>query len=273
MTFFPASLRGAVLAGATAAALAMLAGPAAAQGLSLDAAGGAPLEIEASEALEWRSQEQIYIARGNVRLRQGEVEATGALLTVYYQELEGQPQEITRAILEGGVVITTPRERATGNRAEYDLRTEVFRLTGGDLRVEAGEDYITARDYIEYRQRDGIAIAQGDAFAQRGDQTIRATRLAAAFAEGPDGEMEMRQVSAEGAVILATSQEEAQADRVEYDAETEVAILDGNVSLVRGNSRLRGSRAEVNMVTGVSRLLADPGTGRVTGLLVPESQD
>lgn len=246
--------------------------PAAAQGLSLDAAGGVPLEIEASEALEWRAQEQVYVARGNVRLRQGELAASGAVMTVHYQDVDGQPTDITRVVLEGGVVISTPRERAQGDRAEYDLRTEVFRLTGGDLRIDAGEDSLTARDLIEYRQREGIAFAEGGAVARRGDQTITAERMAAAFDEGADGSFEMRQVSAEGNVVLSTDREEARADRVEYDAETETATLDGNVSLARGGSRLQGARAEVNMATGVSRLLADPATGRVTGLLAPERE-
>ncbi len=52
-----------------------------------------------------------------------------------------------------------------------------------------------------------------------------------------------------------------------------MAELFGAVKITRGQNQLNGGYAEVNLATGVSRLLAAPpggvAEGRVRGLLVP----
>ena len=50
--------------------------------------------------------------------------------------------------------------------------------------------------------------------------------------------------------------------------DTELAILTGTVKVTRGKNQLNGDRAEVNMKTGVSRLLATAGQ-RVHTLITP----
>ena len=50
--------------------------------------------------------------------------------------------------------------------------------------------------------------------------------------------------------------------------DTGIARLAGNVRITRGQNQLNGAEAEVNMKTGISRLLAGDG-GRVQGLVVP----
>ena len=56
-----------------------------------------------------------------------------------------------------------------------------------------------------------------------------------------------------------------------YDLQLNVATLTGSVRLTRGANQLNGDFAEVNLDTGISRLLARPGgAGRVSGLLVPD---
>jgi lipopolysaccharide export system protein LptA len=54
--------------------------------------------------------------------------------------------------------------------------------------------------------------------------------------------------------------------------------MSGNVRITRGQNQLNGDFAEVNLNTGISRLLtrADGNTGgdgRVRGVFVPEKQD
>ena len=87
----------------------------------------------------------------------------------------------------------------------------------------------------------------------------------------------LRHVEAFGNVVITTPTEIARGDRGDYNAETQVATLSGNVRLTRGDNQLNGDRAEVNMKSGVSRLLADAGPpargtapgGRVRVLIIP----
>ena len=61
-----------------------------------------------------------------------------------------------------------------------------------------------------------------------------------------------------------------------YHVEQELAELVGAVKITRGETQLNGEYAEVNLATGVSRLLAAPPGGtadsRVHGLLVPTTE-
>ncbi|MBM3560438.1 MAG: hypothetical protein FJX53_11300, partial [Alphaproteobacteria bacterium] len=52
-------------------ALASLAGPVQGQSLGITTGDG-PIEIEADQGIEWQRANQLYIARGNARARQGD---------------------------------------------------------------------------------------------------------------------------------------------------------------------------------------------------------
>jgi lipopolysaccharide export system protein LptA len=57
-------------------------------------------------------------------------------------------------------------------------------------------------------------------------------------------------------------------DRAVYVPDSGIARLAGHVRITRGENQLDGSEAEVNMKTGIARLLAGAGE-RVQGLVIP----
>src|SRR5262249_39691468 len=73
------------------------------------------------------------------------------------------------------------------------------------------------------------------------------------------GKQSLKRVEALGNVVITTPTEVARGNRGDYDADTQVATLTGNVRLTRGDNQLNGDRAEVNMKTGISTLLAGDG--------------
>lgn len=244
------------------------------QGLGAQLGGDdEPIAIDASESLEWMSEEQLYVARGDARMRQGDTEIQADVLTASYRELPDGGTEIYRATAEGNVVITTPTETVTGDHGIYDLDENKFVLTGDDLRLETPTETITARDSLEYWQADQLAIARGDAVAIRpnesgGQDRIEADVLTAEFVEGEDGSLVIDVVNAEGNVVITTATDVARGSEGVYDVTEQIATLSGDVRLTRGDNQLNGERAEVDLETGVSRLLAG-SDGRVRGLLVP----
>jgi len=260
------------LAAAAAAAIG-LAGPADAQ-LSGLTGGDEPIEIEAIDSLEWYSEEKMYVARGDVVLRQGDTTLTADTVTAAYRELEDGSTEIFKLTAEGNVVITSPDQTVTGATGVYDVDKAVFVMAGGDLKLVTPTETVTARDTLEYWETQQLAVARGDAVAVRDDDRIQADELTAEFADGPDGEQEMRRMGARGDVVITTPSEVAHGDEGVYDVETGIATLSGNVRLTQGDTQLNGDFAEVDMETGVSRLLSrsggeGEGGGRIRGLLVP----
>jgi lipopolysaccharide export system protein LptA len=78
----------------------------------------------------------------------------------------------------------------------------------------------------------------------------------------------LKKVEAFGHVSVRTATEIVTGDRAVYVPETGIARLGGDVRITRGQNQLNGSEAEVNMKTGVSRLISTPGA-RVQGLVLP----
>jgi len=135
---------------------AVMTGPAGAQGFG-EAFGGFsttsddPILVEA-DRLEVRDEEKIAIYSGNVKVRQAETVMETAKLIVHYtgnseddaaassaepaggeagSGLAGGPgSSITLIEAEGGVMVNTEDKTATGDRAVFDMETEIVTLYG-----------------------------------------------------------------------------------------------------------------------------------------------
>ena len=78
---------------------------------------------------------------------------------------------------------------------------------------------------------------------------------------------------------ILTDQDTVLANKAIYDVILGIATLTGNVRITRGQTQLAGDKAEINVNTGISKLLTDPGTlsvpggtkrkRRVRGLILP----
>ncbi len=199
--------------------------------------------------------------------------------------------EIYRMEAIGHVVIFTPTDRAQGERAVYDLDQAVLVMTGHDLRLTTPNDVLTARDDLEYWSLKHMAVARGDAVLVTKDHrrvaadvlvayttpanqqpSTQPAKPAASVSPASEDPLEasgrLRKVEAFGNVTVSTPTEVVTGDRGVYVPETGIAILLGQVRITRGQNQLNGAEAEVNLKTGISRLLP-ARSGRVQGLIVP----
>ena len=253
-------------------------GPTAAQGLGGLQSGDQPLEINAEDGIEWRRDEQLYIARGNAEAIRGEITVYADVMTAHYKKTGSGSTDIDRIDIEGNVRIVSPSATVYGDRGAYDLINGVLVLVGDNLRLESGDDLVTARDSLEYWERKHMAVARGAAQATREDKRIQADVLTAYFkpdAGSDAGEsLKISRVDAYGNVSIFTATEFASGDRGVYYMDREFATLTGSVKITRDNNQLNGEYAEIDMKAGVSRLLPGPPgsttTTRVRGLLMPK---
>jgi lipopolysaccharide export system protein LptA len=265
--------------------------PASAQELS--GSGNGPLQIEAEEGLEWRRDEQLYIARGNAKATRGQLTVHADELIARYRKTDGSEgggvaagtdsgatagdTEIFRIDAVGNVRIVGENETAYGDRGTYDIDQAVVVLTGEDLRFEAREETITAEDSLEYWRAKNMAVARGDAVALQGERRIAADVLTAYFGEADENDQRgVDRIEAFDNVRISTKEEFARGDKGVYNAKTEIARLYGDVKLTRGDNQLNGGYAEVNLKTGVSKLMGAPPNAaernRVKALLKPEGK-
>ncbi|WP_241665395.1 LptA/OstA family protein [Teichococcus oryzae] len=286
-----------LLAALTFAPVALAPLPLAAQ--ALDLTQGGPIEVTASNGIEWRQQEQLVIARGNARaVRQG-VTVTADRLIARYRPRAGQPAaqaaqdgdaspmsggEIWRLEAEGNVKIDSATDHAEGDRAIYDMDQAVLVLTGRALKLTTPQEVLTSRDSMEYWPQKRMAVARGAAHVVTQDQRqIFADTLVGYFQDqggaapaqadarqgGPDAGSQLERVEAFGNVEIRTPSEVVRGDRGVYSELTGMARLLGRVRITRGDNQLNGQEAIVNMRSGVARLVSTPG-GRVQGLIIPQ---
>lgn len=249
-------------------------GPTAAQGLRGLQSGDQPLEINAEDGIEWRRNEQLYIARGNAEAIHGEITVYADVMTAHYSKTADGSTDIDRIDIVGNVRIVSPSATVYGDRGAYDVINGVLVLVGDDLRLENGDDLVTARDSLEYWEQKRMAVARGAARATRQDKRIQADVLTAHFKPNDGDNLTLSQVDAYGNVSIFTATEFASGDRGVYYMDREFATLTGSVKITRGDNQLNGEYAEIDMKTGISRLLSGPPgsttTARVRGLLMPK---
>jgi lipopolysaccharide export system protein LptA len=252
--------------------LVLLATPPASAQLGL-AAGSSdqPMQVDADQGIEWLRDQSVYIARGNAKVSRGNVTVHGDTLTARYRPKGEGGSEIYQLEAQGNVRIVSPNETIVADRAVYDADQAVLVMTGKNLKLTTRQDVITARDSLEYWEKRQLAVARGNAEATRDKKKIRADVLSAQLVEGANKELKIRRVDAFGGVDVRTDQEVAKGEKGVYMLEQGTATLIGNVRITRGQNQLNGEVAEVNLNTGVSRLLSGP-QGRSRALVVPNRE-
>jgi lipopolysaccharide export system protein LptA len=251
------------------------------QATTTTGAGGRQMEVTADNGIEWQKDKKVYIARGNAMVKRGDFSVRGATLTAHYRDKADGKSEIYKVEAVGGVVLKNGDDIAKGDRAVYDVDRKVLTLSGNDLSYVSGGNTITARDSLEYWEVQKTAVARGSAVAVREDDTIKSDMLVGYFEDRPRADnpartrRELARIDAIGNVEIINRENTVRSARATYDTASKVAQLTGGVQIVRGADRLNGERAEVNMRTGIYRMLpgaATPGApgGRVTGTITPD---
>lgn len=284
--------------------------PAQGQTLGLDQPTGVPpvpIKITAAKGMEWNQQTRTITASGHAKAVRGSVTVTADRLVAHYvakaatrESSSHEPDasgplatfgsgqsQISELDAIGRVHIFTPSQQAFGEKAVYRMASGELVLTGAGLRLITPEEMITARKALEYWSHRGKAVAIGHALIVtkdhrsisadvligyfkrfEADPSVRGTEQQKRHAQGLGGQL--RKVVAHGHVVLHTATDIATGDNAEYDPETGIAVLTGNVHITHGRNELMGARAQVDTKTGIATLTAATGA-RVQGLVIPNS--
>ncbi len=232
--------------------------------------GDAPIEIDADNGIEWQQDSLVFVARGNARAVRGDVRVLADELRAYYRKSSNGATDIWRLDAIGSVRIKSAEGTAFGDKALYDVDNSVLTITGENLKLVSGEDWLTARDQLEFWETKQMAVARGNAAAMRENKKLNANVLAAYFRKDKKGETGIYRVDAFEDVKITTDKDQATSERGVYNVESGIATLSGSVKIRRGDNVLNGCSAEVNLNTGVSKLHSCPsGISRAEGRFQP----
>ena len=229
------------------------------KGLTSDS--DAPVEIHAEEGIEWIQEKKVYIARGKARAIRGDVTVDADVLTAHYRPTEEGGTDIWRLDADGNVKIRNPSSVTYADRGVFDVPKGILVLTGRRLKLETGENTVTAHDSLEFWQFRNMAVARGNAHVTGKNREMDADILTAYFHKVPGKGTELQRIEAFGNVKIKTPKETAISERGVYDMVTSIVSIFGSVKILRGNDQLTGEYGEVNLNTGISRLLNAPPSG------------
>ena len=259
----------------------VLASNSAAQSLRFENEPGKPIDVEATDGIEWQQDNKLFIARGDAKAIQGDVVVEADELIAHYRDTPTGGTDVYRVDALGNVRMTSDQEVATGNAAVYEFDRAVLVLQGNPVRLDTEESSVTATESLTYWDQERVAVARGEATATNEGRTITADVLTAFFEENDGGAQsgDLSLLEAEGDVRIETDTDIVQGERGVYNIKDGLATLLGNVNIVRDNNILQGARAEVNLDTGISTLYSSltgdeaslsPKGSRVRALIAPQ---
>ncbi|HIA82311.1 MAG TPA: hypothetical protein EYO02_09460 [Rhodospirillales bacterium] len=247
----------------------------------LDLASGSkdmPIEITADNGIEWEKNKEILIASGNAKASRGGVTVLAEVLRAYYRKKTTGGTDLYRLDAAGGVKIFSDTESMEGQTAVLDFEQAILKVDGKKVIYKAGPDTITANQQMEYWERQKMAVARGNAVAIHKGKTLRADVLKALLRKNKTGRSEVYIIEAFNNVLIVSDKDRLRSDSAIYKLDSGIVTLKKNVSIVREDSILNGDLAEINLKTGVSKLLTVDSVGsrrgkkRVRGLIYPHRQ-
>ena len=184
--------------------------------------------------------------------------------------LVGQPARLILAVL-AAFSVTMP---AFGQSSGHD----------GSLPIEI------SADSLEVAQDEQIATFAGNVDAVQGDLVLSADELKVHYDDDSEAVgisagrgNKIRQIDAEGNVIISSPEEIAEGDFGTYDVPAKLVTLLGKVVVTRGANVIRGERLEMDLESGKSRMVGtvtsddqsggETGSGRVKALFTPKHDD
>ncbi len=258
--------------------LLMLLAPRYAAAQALDLSKGGPIEVTASDGMEWRQNEQVVIAHGNARAVRGDVTVTANTLVARYRRKTGAVatpasasasssgpssgpnsgpvaadtgnNEIYRLEAEGNVHIFTATDLAVGDKAVYDIDQAVLLMTGGDMKLTTPQQVLTARDTMEYWSQKHMAVGRGLATVTTTDGRRLAGDTLVGYTTAPD---------TPGARPAAPAKAPARpgADPLLASGKLQRVEGFGNVEVRTAAETIRGDRGVYVADTGIARLVGD----------------
>ena len=248
---------------------------------------GEPVEVTAENGFELHQDTKRVIARGHAKAVQGAISVTADELTADYRSrANGSGDEVYRVFATGNVTMKSETETATGQAAVYDFDKAVLVMEGETVSLVSADGQVMSHQVLQYWANEGVAVAEGKAFAQdKNKHRLFADRLVAFFRDGgapkpaaPQARKENRNeilgksrgdinyVQGFGNVRMETEKEIIRGERGAYNIDSGMATLDGGVKITQGTNQLSGGFATVNVRGGTSKLFGSAAQAGLPGL-------
>ena len=220
-----------------------------------------PIEIFADDGIEWHKNKSKYVALGNAKALSGTLSLESDKIEAFYKENDSSNMNITEVRAKKNVVVQDKKMKITGGEyAEYKILKDYFLINGKNIILTSEKNILKSNKKLEYWRSKNIAIATGKAEAKKDNEFVVLADKLVWYLQERNQKTTVKKLLGFNNVSIKTNNEVAFSDKAIYNNETEICKLYGNVKLQRGESFLIGEYAEVDLRSGISKLLPAPGT-------------
>ena len=227
-----------------------------------------------SENQPAKDQLRKIIAEGNASATKNNNILTGKQLTAIYETIQlengTKKNQLQKILSDKDVTIKMNNSTGLGEHFDYDIPTEIAKLTGKPAKLNSENGEITATDHITYYLKENKSIAMGNVVAKNHDYTIYSNKMIGYFEKDKQGQNKLKYVEIiadNNPIKIVNQQAEVTGEKGIYlPLENKIKIYN-NVVINQNNDILKGNYAETDLKTGISRLLGQQGkNGRVFGV-------
>ena len=219
-----------------------------------------PIEIFADDGIEWHKNKSKYVALGNAKALSGTLSVESDKIEAFYKENDSSNMNITEVRAKRNVVVQDKKMKITGGEyAEYKILKDYFFINGKNITLTSEKNILKSNQKLEYWRSKNIAIATGKAEAKKDNEFVILADKLVWYLQERNQKTTVKKLLGFKNVSIKTNNEVAFSDKAIYNNETEICKLYGNVKLQRGESFLIGEYAEVDLRSGISKLLPAPG--------------
>ena len=219
-----------------------------------------PIEIFADNGIEWHKNKNKYVALGNAKALSGTLSLESDRIEAFYKENDSSSMNITEVRAKKNVVVQDKKMKITGgDYAEYKILKDYFLINGRNITLTSEKNTLKSNKKLEYWRSKNIAIATGKAEAKKDTEFVVLADKLVWYLQEKNQKTTVKKLLGFKNVSIKTNNEVAFSDKAIYNNETEICKLYGNVKLQRGESFLIGEYAEVDLRSGISKLLPAPG--------------
>ena len=220
-----------------------------------------PIEIFADDGIEWHKNKSKYVALGNAKALSGTLSLESDKIEAFYKENDSSNMNITEVRAKKNVVVQDKKMKITGGEyAEYKILKDYFLINGKNIILTSEKNILKSNKKLEYWRSKNIAIATGKAEAKKDNEFVVLADKLVWYLQERNQKTTVKKLLGFNNVSIKTNNEVAFSDKAIYNNDTEICKLFGNVKLQRGESFLIGEYAEVDLRSGISKLLPAPGT-------------
>lgn len=222
------------------------------------------IKLNADKQVEYHQKEQKLIAVGNAIATKDSMSIRAERLIGYYSP--ESKNKISRIEAHDKVVLTSDQTQASGNKLIYDIKSDSATLSGTPARIKNPDAELTSNGTITFWLTAQKAVSDNPVTAiDKQGNIIHADHMTAYFSKDSAGKLSLDKIDISGNVKINANETEITANSGTYYAIDGKIKLFENIVINQKDNILRGSQAETDLNTGISKILSG-NTGRVSGV-------